>query len=288
MTAAAQSTGKSTAELAADQAAHWNGAGGQSWLKAQARLDHLMAGITRDALALANAQPGETAIDVGCGPGTTTAALAAAVGPEGHVLGVDISQVLIDAAATRRLSNATFVVADAAAHPFEAASVDLIFSRFGVMFFGDPVAAFTNLRRALKPSGRLAFVCWRSAQDNPWSLTPVKAAAPFLTLPPRPGSEEPGQFAFGDRVRVERILIGAGFTDLAIEPLDVEIWMGRDPADVVANAGRFGPLARPLAEADPAAAAQAKAAIVEAMAPHATKDGVSLPGACWLVSATPG
>ena len=288
MTAAAPSTGKSTAELAAEQAAHWNGPGGQNWLKAQARLDHLMAGITRHALALANAQPGEAAIDVGCGPGTTTAALAAAVGPEGQVLGVDISRVLIDAAATRRLSNATFVVADAGSHPFEAASVDLIFSRFGVMFFADPVAAFANLRRALKPSGRLAFVCWRSAQDNPWSRAPVQAAAPFLPPMPRPGPEEPGQFAFGDRARVERILTGAGFAGLAIEPLDVEIWMGRDPADVVANAGRFGPLARPLAEADPAAAVQAKAAIIEAMAPHATNEGVSLPGACWLVSATPG
>ncbi len=279
---------KSTAELAAEQAAHWNGPGGQNWLKAQARLDHLMAGITHEALALANAQPGEKAIDVGCGPGTTTAALAASVGSEGHVLGVDISRVLIDAAATRRLSNATFLVADAGAHPFEAASVDLIFSRFGVMFFGDPVAAFANLRRALVPAGRLAFVCWRSAKENPWSLAPVKAAAPFLPPLPRPGPEEPGQFAFGDRGRVERILSGAGFAGLAIEPLDVEIWMGRDPADVVANAGRFGPLARPLAEADPAAAAQAKAAIVEAMAPHATKDGVSLPGACWLVSARRG
>ena len=279
---------KSTAELAAEQAAHWNGPGGQNWLKAQARLDHLMAGITHEALARANAQPGEKAIDVGCGPGTTTAALAASVGSEGHVLGVDISRVLIDAATTRRLSNATFVVADAGAHPFEAASVDLIFSRFGVMFFGDPVAAFANLRRALKPSGRLAFVCWRSAKENPWSLAPVKAAAPFLPPLPRPGPEEPGQFAFGDRARVERILTGAGFTGLAIEPLDVEIWMGRDPADVAANAGRFGPLARPLAEADPAAAAQAKGAIIEAMAPHATKDGVSLPGACWLVGATPG
>ena len=281
-------TAKSTAALAAEQAAHWNGPGGQGWLRAQARLDHSLVEIGRRVLALANAQPGEKAIDVGCGPGTTTAALAAAVGSEGHVLGVDISRVLIDAAATRRLSNATFLVADAGAHPFEAASVDLIFSRFGVMFFGDPVAAFANLRRALKPAGRLAFVCWRPPQDNPWSLAPVRAAAPFLTMPPRPGPEEPGQFSFGDPARVERILTGAGFTGLAIEPLDVQIWMGKDVADVVANAGRFGPLARAFAEADPDSVAQAKAAITEALAPHATKEGVSLPGACWLVSAKPG
>ena len=279
---------KSTAELAAEQAAHWNGPGGQGWLKAQARLDHSLVEIGRRVLALADAQPGETAIDVGCGPGGTTAALAQSVGSEGHVLGVDISQPLIDAALTRRLSNATFVVADAATHPFDAAAADLVFSRFGVMFFADPVAAFTNLRRALKQSGRLAFVCWRRPQDNPWSLAPVKAAAPFLPPLPRPGPEEPGQFAFADPARVERILKRAGFTGLAIEPLDVQMWMGGDVADVVTSAGRFGPLARAFADADPAAVAKAKAAIVELLTPHATKDGVSLPGGCWLVSARPG
>ena len=196
--------------------------------------------------------------------------------------------MLIEAAATRRLSNATFIAGDAGTHPFDAASVDLIFSRFGVMFFADPVASFANLRRALKPAGRLAFVCWRPPQDNPWSLVPVKAAAPFLPLPPRPGPEDPGQFSFGDRARVERILTGAGFASLAIEPLDVQMWMGKDVADVVANAGRFGPLARAFAEADPESVTKAKAAIAEALAPHVTTEGVSLPGACWLVSATPG
>ena len=279
---------KSTAELAAEQAAHWNGPGGQGWLRAQARLDHSLVEIGRRVLALADAQPGEKAIDVGCGPGGTTAALAQSVGSEGHVLGVDISQPLIDAALTRRLSNATFVVADAGTYPFDAAAADLVFSRFGVMFFADPVAAFTNLRRALKPSGRLAFVCWRRPQDNPWSLAPVKAAAPFLPPLPRPGPEDPGQFAFADPARVERILKGAGLTGLAIEPLDVQMWMGGDVADVVASAGRFGPLARAFADADPAAVAKAKAAIVEVLTPHATKDGVSLPGGYWLVSARPG
>jgi SAM-dependent methyltransferase len=279
---------KSTAELAAEQAAHWNGPGGQGWLKAQARLDHSLVEIGRRVLALADAQPGEAVIDVGCGPGGTTAALANSVGSGGHVLGVDISQPLIDAALTRRLSNATFVVADAGTYPFDAASADLVFSRFGVMFFADPVAAFTNLRRALRPSGRLAFVCWRAPRENPWSLAPVKAAAPFLPPLPRPGPEDPGQFAFADPARVERILNGAGFTGLAIEPLDVQMWMGGDVADVVTSAGRFGPLARAFADADPAAVARAKAAIVEVLTPHATRDGVSLPGGCWLVSAKRG
>lgn len=279
---------KSAAELAADQAAYWNGPGGQGWLAAQARLDRSLVEIGGRALALADARSGEKAIDVGCGPGGTTAALAKSVGPDGHVLGVDISRPLIEAAKAQALANATFLVADATTHPFEAASFDLVFSRFGVMFFADPVAAFANLCRALKPSGRLAFVCWRTPQENPWGLVPLKAAAPFLPPMPRPGPEDPGQYSFGDRARVERILTGAGFGTPAIEPLDVQMWMGDDVADVLANAGRFGPLARAFADVPPAVVAKAKKAIAEALAPHATSDGVILPGACWLVSAKPG
>jgi len=276
---------KSTAELAAEQAAHWNGPGGQGWLRAQARLDHSLVEIGRRVLALADAQPGETAIDVGCGPGGTTAALAQSVGSEGHVLGVDISQPLIDAALTRRLSNATFVVADAATHPFDAAADDLVFSRFGVMFFAEPVAAFRNLHRALKPGGRLVFVAWRSAGENPWSTAPVRAAAPFLPPLPRPGPEDPGQFSFGDRARVERILGGSGFRHLRIEPVDRAIWIGDSVEEVVASSERFGALARAFAGAAPEAVARAKEAVAAAVAPHLGPEGVRLPGACWLVEA---
>lgn len=279
---------KGAAELAADQAAFWNGPGAQGWLDAYARIERSLVEIGPRVLALADAQPGETVIDVGCGTGQTTAALARSVGSAGHVLGVDISRPLIEVAEAQGLANATFAVGDAAVHPFEAASRDLVFSRFGVMFFGDPVAAFANLRRALKPSGRLAFVCWRTPSENPWGLVPVKAAAPFLPPLPRPGPEDPGQYSFGDRARVERILKAAGFGALAIEPLDLPIWIGKDVAEVVENSGRFGALARAFAEAGPEAAAKAKAAIGEALAPHATPDGVKLPGACWLVSARPG
>ena len=213
------------------------------------------------------------------------AALAHAVGIAGHVLGVDISGTLIEAARAHRLENASFVVGDAATHPFQAGHYDLVFSRFGVMFFADPVAAFRNIRRALKLSGRLVFIAWRTPQENPWGTTPTRAALPFLPPQPRPGPEDPGQFAFGDRARVERILSEAGFHKLRLEPIDRLIWMGDSVAEVVAGAGRFGPLARAFAGAEPAAIEKAKQAIAEALAPHEGPDGVRLPGACWLVEA---
>ncbi len=131
---------------------------------------------------------------------------------------LDISEALIAAARERRVDNATFVVGDAVTHPFKAQSCDLVFSRFGVMFFAEPVIAFANFKRALKPDGRMVFICWRAPQDNPWATVSLRAAQPFLPPLPRPGPEDPGQFAFGDRARVERILKEAGFARFAIEP----------------------------------------------------------------------
>jgi SAM-dependent methyltransferase len=249
------------------------------------RIQRALGDIGSRALAAAAARPGEHVIDIGCGTGDTTAALAKAVAPGGHVLGVDISETLVGAARSHRLDNATFFVGDAATHPFKAASYDLVFSRFGVMFFGDPVAAFRNIRGALKPAGRLAFVAWRTPQENPWGTVPLRAAQPFLPPLPRPGPEDPGQFSFGDRVRVERILMSAGFSTLRIEPFDQLIWMGDSVAEVVAGSGRFGPLARAFANAEPAAVEKAKQAIAEVLAPHGGPEGVRLPGACWLVTA---
>jgi SAM-dependent methyltransferase len=262
---------KSKAELAAEQAAFWNGPGGQGWLATyHKRIERSIADLGQDALAAAAARPGEHVIDIGCGMGGTTADLARAVGPTGHVLGVDISEPLIEAARSHRVDNATFVVGDATTYPFKAAAYDLVFSRFGVMFFGDPVAAFKNLRHALKPTGRLVFLCWRTPQENPWGLVPLRAATPFLPPMPQPGPEDPGQYSFGDRARVERIL------------------MVKNAAEVAQDTGRFGPLARAFADAGPQAVEKARAAIAEALAPHQGPDGVMLPGACWLVSAGKG
>ncbi|MBI3198355.1 MAG: class I SAM-dependent methyltransferase [Rhodospirillales bacterium] len=276
---------KTPTELAAEQAAYWNGPGGKGWLASMERIEQGIGDFGKAALAAANAQPGEKVIDIGCGLGGTTRTLAEAVGLGGHVLGVDISEQLVASARAHRVPNATFVAGNAATHPFEAASYDLVFSRFGVMFFGDPVAAFKNFQQALKPTGRLVFVCWRTTQENPWGLVPVRAAAPFLPPLPRPGPEDPGQYAFGDRARVERILKEAGFSALSFEPLDQLVFMGKSIADILENAGRFGPLARAFADATPEQIEKAKAAIGETLKPHETAEGVRLPGACWLVTA---
>lgn len=278
---------KSKEQLAAEQAEHWNGPGGKMWLGAYDRIQRGIVEFSEHTLKAANAQPGERVLDVGCGTGGTTAELARAVGATGHVLGVDISQLLIGAARAQKLPNATFEVGDAATWPFDAASFDLVFSRFGVMFFADPVVAFRNIRRAMKPSGRLVFLCWRTPPENPWAAVPMRAAMPFLPPMERPGPEDPGQYSFGDRARVERILTEAGFTGLSIEPVDRMLNQGKDIPDVLERIGDFGPLARAFKDVPPDQVAKAKAAIGEALKPYATPDGVKLPGACWLVRARP-
>jgi SAM-dependent methyltransferase len=278
---------KTREQLAAEQAAYWKGAGGKMWLGAYDRIQRGIAGFSAIALEAAKAEPGERVLDVGCGTGGTTAELAKAVGATGHVLGVDISEPLVEAARAQKLGNATFEVGDAATYSFEAGSFDLVFSRFGVMFFSDPVLAFRNIRRAIKPSGRLVFLCWRTPQENPWATVPLRAAQPHLPPMERPGPEDPGQFAFGDRARVERILTEAGFGGLALEPVDLMLTQGRDIPDVMQRIGDFGPLARAFKDAAPEQIARAKAAVAEALEPHATTDGVKLAGACWLVRARP-
>jgi ubiquinone/menaquinone biosynthesis C-methylase UbiE len=278
---------KTRDELAAEQAAFWNGPGGKMWLGAYERIQRGIAGFSEIALKAAAARPGERVLDVGCGTGGTTAELAQAIGANGHVLGVDISEPLIGAARALALDNATFDVGDATAYPFAAASFDLVFSRFGVMFFADPVAAFRNIRRAMKPAGRLVFICWRTPQENPWAAVPMRAAMPYLPPMERPGPEDPGQYSFGDRTRVDRILTQAGLADLSFEPVDLMLNQGGSIPEVLERIGDFGPLARAFKDVAPDQVARAKAAIGEALEPYAKPEGVMLAGACWLVRARP-
>ena len=272
----------------AAQVEYWNSGAGPTWASLQAPLDRQLAPLGRQAMAALAPRPGERILDIGCGSGETTLELARAVSPGGEVTGVDISRPLLDLARRRAegLTGVRFVEGDAQVHPFAPGSFDGVFSRFGVMFFADPAAAFANLRKALKPGGRLAFVCWRSPMENPIMTAPMMAAAQHLPpptppTPPEPGA--PGPFAFADPDRVRGILDAAGFADVGIAPLDVPIG-GGDLEDALELALKVGPLGSLLRD-NPDKRDAAVGAVRALLAQHQGPDGVKLPSATWIVTA---
>jgi SAM-dependent methyltransferase len=270
----------------AEQIAFWNGAGGEKWLRSTERLERGLGPLGLAAIEVAAPRPGEHVLDVGCGGGPTALLLAERVGPQGAVLGVDVSQPLIGVAQQRaaKLGNVKFVVADASAHRFEP-SFDLLFSRFGVMFFADPPGAFANLRRALKPGGRMTFVCWRSFKENGWAFVPFMAAVPHLPPIERPAPNAPGPFAFADGDRLAGILTQAGFADVAIDPLDRTIDTGATLDEAVTFASEVGPVSRVLGEAAPEQRHKAVAAIRETLTRLAEGAAPRLAAACWIATA---
>lgn len=275
------------AALHAQQVAYWNGAGVKPWIARQAHMDARLVPVAEAAIALAAVKPGETVLDIGCGTGATSIALAAKVGPSGHVTGLDVSGPMIELARPRGagIANLEWRQADASSEEFTPGGADLLFSRFGVMFFGDPTAAFTNLRRALRPGGRLVFACWRPFNENPWMLLPLQAVEMLVPPMPRPGPEEPGPFAFGDTARVVRILTGAGFAAPTFNRFDMAMQLGANLDEAAEQAATFGAAGRALQEQPADIVQAARAAIRVALEPHVTADGVALPGAIWLVEA---
>lgn len=269
----------------AAQVAYWNAAGGEAWADAHEALERQIRPLGEAALAALAPQAGERIIDIGCGAGATSLALAAAVGPAGRVVGVDVSRPLLAIAEARgaRAPNLRFIEADAQTHGFDHGGFDAAFSRFGVMFFADPAAAFANIRAALKPGGRLAFVCWRSLAENGWMAVPLAAALPQLPPLPPPDPEAPGPFALADRARIEAILDSAGFAEVAIRAHDCGIG-GHDLATTTGLLLRVGPLGAVLRES-PELAPKVEAAVAGALAPHERDGGIWLPGAVWIVTA---
>ncbi|HKA90455.1 MAG TPA: class I SAM-dependent methyltransferase [Haliangiales bacterium] len=265
-----------------EQIEYWNGDAGVVWVAQQERLDRQLDALGRAAFAALAPRAGEHILDVGCGSGTTSLQLADAVGPTGRVVGVDISLPLLAAARRRtRGPHVSFIEADAQTHPF--APVDGVYSRFGVMFFADPFAAFANLRRALRPGGRVAFVCWRSVDENPMMAGPMAAAAKYFPPLPPPDPHAPGPFAFADRGRVARILEAAGFGAVGIEPHDEPVG-GNDRADTLELALNLGPLGRLLRE-HPERRAVATDAVRDAIEPFIVDGVARFPTATWIVTA---
>lgn len=270
----------------------WNGDSGERWAANLARLDLMLEAFGTAAIAAAAAQPGEHVLDIGCGSGTSSFALAGQVAPGGHVLGVDISEQLAAIARDAAPADASveFRCADAATAPLPAGSFDLLFSRFGVMFFDDPVAAFGHMRSALKPGGRLAFVCWRSAQGNDWVRLPM-AAIRDIVEPAPADPNAPGPFAFGDRQRLADILAAAGFAAIEIAPFDTAISYGRGETreeaidDALDLAFQVGPLSRALADQPDDIRARSADAVRAAFARRPGETSVLIDGAAWIVTA---
>jgi ubiquinone/menaquinone biosynthesis C-methylase UbiE len=273
----------------ADQIAYWNGPGGQRWAARQATQDIVLAPVADVLIDRARASAGERVVDIGCGAGATTMAFAQKVGPAGHVLGIDISGPML--ARARLLVppglRIDFALADATVHPFEPASFDLLASRFGVMFFAEPARSFANLHRALRPSGRLAFACWRDPRENPFFMAPLQAVYKHAPRLPQLGPEDPGPFSFASEARVQRILSEAGFSGVAMEPCDLvlDIAVGRGLDAAVEGALEIGPAARALAEQPPEVVAAATRSIREALAAYARGRTVPLPASIWIVTA---
>ncbi len=227
-------------------------------------------------------------MDIGCGCGLTSLAASDVVGPSGSVLGVDVSAPMLARAKERaaRRSNVSFALSDATTHRF-GEPVDAVLSRFGVMFFADPVAAFANIRRALRPGGRFVFIAWRSVPENPWIRVPCEAASPHAPPLPRPGPDDPGPFSFGIRARVERILARAGFSSVDIAPFDASVVLSETGLEqAVVFAMDTGPTARMLVDATDEVKKRVHAALTEALAPHLRSEKVALDGATWVISAT--
>jgi SAM-dependent methyltransferase len=273
----------------ADQIAFWNGPAGQRWTNRQQAQDIMLAPVADILIDRAKAGVGERIIDVGCGCGATTFALAQKVGPAGRVFGIDVSAPMLGRArqiAPKGLP-VDFELADATVYPFEPASADLLVSRFGVMFFAAPALSFANMRRALRPSGRMAFACWREPRDNPWLMAPLQAAYKHAPRLPQPGPDDPGPFSFASEQRVVGILGEAGFTAIEMERCDLslDIAIGRGLEAAVETAVEIGPAARALEGQPPDVIAAATHSIREVLSPFASGRQVPLAASFWMVTA---
>jgi len=275
---------KDTEQNANEQEALWNGVAGRGWVEAQELTDQLFKPI-EDLLIEAVPAARGNLLDVGCGTGSTMVAAIHRMGTQGRATGIDISEPMLAAAkirAEREGVAAKFIRADVQNYAFEPASFDVIISRFGVMFFDDPVRAFANLRDAAKSGGELRFVAWRTAAENPFMTASERAAAAVIELPPRK-ADGPGQFAFGDRTRVQEILEKSGWSDIDIRPVDVRCSMPERQMTVYLS--RLGAVGRVLQEADEETRARVIGVVRPAFDSYVQGAEVRFTAACWMAAA---
>lgn len=278
-------------EINEEMLAFWNGQGGRTWVARQAHTDAILASVTEALLAFAAPRSGEHVLDVGCGCGAPTLEFARAVGPSGRVVALDISGPMLAEGERRAgaagIANVEWRQADPATAALDG--FDLLTSAFGMTFFGDPVGAFAHMRRGANPGARMAFVCWRSLEENPWMEVPMSAVAPHLS--PRPSSEPhaPGMFALADPGRISDVLTASGWAPPRIEKLDVvlDIAAGRGLEEAVIQSTQIGALSSWLRDQPAEVVSAAVASLREALAERADGASVRLPGGAWLIGSTP-
>jgi SAM-dependent methyltransferase len=267
----------------------WNGAAGRAWVASRQTLDRMFLPLERLLVNAVAGRSGRRVLDVGCGTGSTTLAVARHLGERGLCTGIDLSEPMITAArlrAEQERTSAEFICANAQTYPFERGAFDTVISRFGVMFFDDPVTAFANLHHATEENGALCCVAWRSATENPFMTTAERAAAPLLPdLPPRQ-PDAPGQFAFANRDRVRAILEQSGWNDIVMEPRDVQCTLPQSDLDGYVT--QLGPVGVALETADDLTRAKVLSAVRPAFAPYLHGSEVRFTAACWMVIARRG
>ena len=272
-----------------EQREFWSDIKGDLWVTLQPRIDTMLATFGDKALDTLNPQSGERILEIGCGTGTTTLALGDRVGASGEILAADLSQPMLSKAIERANLGAqrpiTFVEADAQVHNFPTTAFDAVYSRFGVMFFDNPVAAFRNIRKAVRPGGRMAYVCWADRKANPWIRIPAGAAKAFLDLPAPPPDDAPGQFSMENEHRVQQILHDAGWSDIGLERFTVNGSIGSNAADAASFITKMGPMSEPFALADSDTQNKTLQVIEEALTPYSNDNGVTLGFSTWIVSA---
>lgn len=276
----------------AEQIEYWNGDAGKRWAQEDNTMARLLSPVCAALLEHADIQGSRKAMDIGCGGGSQSLMLAQHLGAEASVLGVDISAPMLKVAQEKvalavDAAQLSFLEADASSHNFAADSFDLLFSRFGVMFFDEPVGAFSNMRSALSDTGKLAFCCWQPLADNDWTRIPLQAALQHVPMPETPDPHAPGPFAFADPQRVRSILSDSGFGNIAIESFTPDIRFGEAPTlqQSVRELAMIGPVSRLLTGQDSELMEKVFGAMEEVLTPYYRDGALLLRGAIWFVTA---
>ena len=272
-----------------DQRKFWNESKGKSWVELQPNIDELFKPISEKVISTLDARSGERILDIGCGTGGMGFILSERVGQSGLVCGYDISQTMLEFAEKRRkerkIENIKYVEADLQTHKFNSDTFDALFSRFGVMFFENPVEAFNNLRGTVKKNGRIVFVCWAERLENDWIDLPTAVASRFLELPPTQPEKSPGPFAFEDKNYVKGILEESGWTNVKFENFTCSHSSGTTLEEAAKFLGKMGPMSGPVEKADPVTRDKFFSALGEELEKFKTDQGVMMNFSTWIVSA---